>query len=317
MLKSLQINGFRGINSGKLEDLAHVNIFIGPNGCGKSTILEVLDITASGYYATDALAKNRLNRVARQRNENQIEQGWWFARRRQTPISFKLSLNNQTFEFTIQPNSPVPSVSPSLSNHPNFIPCFEYFRKLLFLDARRALEKTVEGVLWEGVFLSGAHNALAGTFESIYGIKVRSITFTKEQDLLVDVHPRPLRLDDLGAGMRIAFRILLAALSADNSALLLEEFDAYQYKTSAEKLAAALCDVADRQNVQLFMTTHSLESVHAFLAAAESKPDDWLKVFPLSLGEDGTLTTRGMPRSDAQGLLAAGMDIRDLTSYAK
>lgn len=208
---------------------------------------------------------------------------------------------------------------PDLSQlrQPNLRPVADFLSKVLFLDATRALSKTVEERLWSPVFLAGAHTELSREFETIYGIKVRTFSFTQEGELLVDMEPRPLRLDDLGAGMRIAFRSLLGAASAAGSALLLEEFDAYQYKTSLEKLAAALCNVAERRKIQFFMTTHSLESVHAFLAAAESRANDWIKVFPLSLSSDGILSSHGMPRSDALGLLAAGMDLRNITSYAK
>ena len=316
MLKSIQIEGFRGIRTGKLEGLSRINILIGPNGCGKSTILEAIHITAASWFRHDVINEERISNLRKRRNEKNFS-GWSFKHLYQTPVVITLSIGgaNIPYKVTISPNGNSLSHDPAALE--NNSPPHEFLRKLLFLDAPRALSNIVENQLWKEAFLLGAHNDLMALFEKIYGRRVRNLTFTLDGDLLVDIEPVPLRLDDLGGGMRIAFRLLLAALMTGGSALLLEEFDAYQYKTSLEKLAEALCDIADRRDVQLFMTTHSLESVHAFLTAAAPRADDWIKVFPLSLDAEGELRTRGMPRSDALGLMAAGMDLRDLTSYAK
>jgi energy-coupling factor transporter ATP-binding protein EcfA2 len=42
MITSLRIDRFRGIHSLALEDLGRVNVFIGENGCGKTTVLEAI-----------------------------------------------------------------------------------------------------------------------------------------------------------------------------------------------------------------------------------------------------------------------------------
>ena len=42
MIRSVEIKNFRGIQDGKLEDLTPLVILVGPNGCGKSTILDAL-----------------------------------------------------------------------------------------------------------------------------------------------------------------------------------------------------------------------------------------------------------------------------------
>lgn len=165
--------------------------------------------------------------------------------------------------------------------------------------------------------MSGGHREIMASFREIYGKEIRALTYTGRGSLLADVDPRPLRLDDLGAGMRVAVRVLMAAMVCSGSALLLEEFDAYQHKASLAQLARTLCKMAVDRSVQLFMTTHSLESVHAFVAGAAGLDDGGLKIFPLELGADGTLTARGMERGDALRLLEAGVDLRDLTSYAK
>ncbi len=319
MLQSIQVVNFRGIRKGQVTDLGRVNILIGPNGSGKSTVLEALELLASAYFPPDILGDDRDQRLRARRHEEGFADGRWYARKTEQEV---LLASMSEHGKVVYKFSKDPSGSLRRSQDPQGIPdpsLSSYLRNMLLFDAERALQPKTEQILWGKAFLSKAHKELSHQFESIYGFKGATISFTPQGGLMVDTDPIALRLDDLGAGMRIAFRVLLAALVSENSALLLEEFDAYQYKTSLEKLAESLCSIAERKQVQLFMTTHSLESVHAFLRAAEvqGRPEDWIKVFPLSLSADGVLTTRGMNRGDAQGLLASGLDLRDITSYAK
>ena len=51
MLRSLEIQNFKGIKQGKLEDLAQVNILVGRNNSGKSTILDALVMMRSAVVA--------------------------------------------------------------------------------------------------------------------------------------------------------------------------------------------------------------------------------------------------------------------------
>lgn len=320
MITSLEFLRFRGIREGKIEGLARVNVLIGPNGSGKSTILEGLEMLAQQWSDTDLLSESRSQRLPARRNERHLADGLWYGREIALPLKITACLDGQKVTLTM-------SRSPDGTTHmttepephqslPVLRPLANYLGRLLFLDGTRALSKKVEEILWEKAFLSGAHRTLMRLFEKIYGLKVHNVTFTKGADLLIDLDPRPLRLDDLGSGMRISFRIMLAALCAQASALLLEEFDAYQYKTSMTELARALCDVAEEKDVQMFLTTHSLESVQSFLEASAAKGKEWLKVFPLSLEADGILRTRAMPGEDARKLLDSGLDLREITAYA-
>ena len=42
MIKSIHIRGFRGIPSLKIDDFKKINLFLGQNNCGKTSILEAL-----------------------------------------------------------------------------------------------------------------------------------------------------------------------------------------------------------------------------------------------------------------------------------
>ena len=52
MFKKISIEKFRGIGKLELDDFQQINLFVGKNNCGKSTILECLYITISPTNAS-------------------------------------------------------------------------------------------------------------------------------------------------------------------------------------------------------------------------------------------------------------------------
>lgn len=63
MLKTLVIHGYRGFESYTLNDLARVNLIVGKNNCGKTSILEATQLLVSGGNP------RIFSSVARRRNE--------------------------------------------------------------------------------------------------------------------------------------------------------------------------------------------------------------------------------------------------------
>ncbi|MEM7538347.1 MAG: AAA family ATPase, partial [Chloroflexota bacterium] len=60
MFKQIEINHYRGIQQLKIEDLAQINIFVGFNGAGKSTVLEAISLAAApSVYQHVRLARYR------------------------------------------------------------------------------------------------------------------------------------------------------------------------------------------------------------------------------------------------------------------
>ncbi|MBI5531327.1 MAG: AAA family ATPase [Deltaproteobacteria bacterium] len=55
-IKSLTIKGLRGIAQGTIPDLAPMTILLGPNGCGKSTVLEAAGVACAGPSASASFA---------------------------------------------------------------------------------------------------------------------------------------------------------------------------------------------------------------------------------------------------------------------
>ena len=55
MLRSLEIQNFKGIKQAKIDELAQVNILVGRNNSGKSTLLDVLLLMRCPWVRIDYL----------------------------------------------------------------------------------------------------------------------------------------------------------------------------------------------------------------------------------------------------------------------
>jgi AAA15 family ATPase/GTPase len=55
MIQNISLSKFKGIKEGEVENLSEINIFVGPNNSGKSTILDSIYLLSSAYNTTDPL----------------------------------------------------------------------------------------------------------------------------------------------------------------------------------------------------------------------------------------------------------------------
>ncbi|WP_134671699.1 AAA family ATPase [Halorussus marinus] len=58
MLTDLRINRFKGVKSGKITDLSDVNVFVGPNNAGKSTVLDSIYLLSNIFSIEDPLGNS-------------------------------------------------------------------------------------------------------------------------------------------------------------------------------------------------------------------------------------------------------------------
>ncbi len=76
MIKEFSIENFKGIKSGKVEGLSEVNVFIGKNNSGKSTILEILNFVKAAFEPNDILDNPILYRLLQRRvDADELDQG--------------------------------------------------------------------------------------------------------------------------------------------------------------------------------------------------------------------------------------------------
>ncbi|MCJ7633122.1 AAA family ATPase, partial [Candidatus Bathyarchaeota archaeon] len=104
--------------------------------------------------------------------------------------------------------------------------------------------------------------------------------------------------------------IMVAAI-ARNTAILIEEPESHQHPGGLVKSLEALLDLAKRNNVQIFATTHSLEFIKFVEKIAEERKLD-MSTFFIEMDEKGRIESRTITSEDSQYLTKMGLDIRFL-----
>ena len=114
MISSIEISGFRGIREGKLEALSPLTVLVGPNGCGKSSVLDAMLIGASPMPAV------AVYQVVR-RHRGVVERGrWLFWQREGMPREAKCTVRTEkqtertsVLKLLKEPSSPGESLEES------------------------------------------------------------------------------------------------------------------------------------------------------------------------------------------------------------
>lgn len=314
MLKNFIINHYRGLQDLSLKDLNKINVFVGPNNCGKTSILEAIilsglfddvdllaDILKSRYYNFSPEYFKSLFPVGQEpvirlqsgmdhsdkmlHTNLKYEKSQIMADEKTGSISnvFELHFlctydnitNDNSKNFTVRfedVKGGLKIVITKSSENDAFnmqIPCkfvsFSRFESSVRLidDIDKVLELNLRQELIDILKL---FDDKINNFE-IVG-KDRTIKLFKENQNM------PLTLYDYGNGMYKAFSIAASALLSKDGILLVDEIEAGIHNKALRDFIEKLLNVCSLYHVQVFLTTHSLESIDIILEECQSRLND-------------------------------------------
>jgi Predicted ATPases len=88
-----------------------------------------------------------------------------------------------------------------------------------------------------------------------------------------------------GEGLQRVFEIALLMVYSRNGIICIDEIDSAIHRNLLIKFTSFIQMLADKFNVQVFLTTHSKECIDAFVE--NDYPDDELTAFALEVGDNG------------------------------
>ncbi|MBI4575076.1 MAG: AAA family ATPase [Planctomycetes bacterium] len=311
-LHSVAIANFRGIQSGSLAGLTDVNVLVGRNSTGKSTVLEALALASQPAPARGPVARVRqdlLQQIAERRNEaNGLADTWWYRGDRSADIQVDLRFDSESGRQVVvvlqSGRAPAFADSDDQAKH--------YLGGTVLFDGRWAMAHQIERVLWGDLVRARGDRDVARHMNELFDLGVEG--FSEIDGAIHALLPAAgTPIDLLGDGARVCFRLLILLRSVGDSALLFEEPETHQHPASLERMARAVCDGAKEQSIQVFLSTHSRECVGWFLEAARASGLE-PTVFHTALSA-GKFSARRVPADSARTLEELGTDLRHLYRY--
>ncbi len=318
MIMKLELENWRGIKRGVIEGFQRINVLVGRNNSGKSSVLEAI-----------LLFNQSAEKLLLQRRP---KQGWidFIFIGQQNGARVKVHTIWGTAERLIKADgaSPVMVVGNFPESHSKLMATFD---KVVLIDDRQLSEPNLDE--WYSQLLAREQRLDKEWIRLVnetYGLcveyltRMRFPTFPTGESperlvaVLGEPENRAVAVEWLGDGVRLGMTILAAGLATEGGIMLLEEPENHQHPSALFALARSLVKLSQEHGNQIFTTTHSREWMQALLkAATELEFVGALKFFHLQILPDGNLWVRSLDAPDAQVLEDIGYDLRFDYEFAR
>ena len=313
MIQSIEIKDFRGIREGKLEDLSPLTVLVGPNGCGKSTILDALLIAASPNCAA------RVEEVAQRHARLALAQRWfvWRGTEGKEAVVRVQTAHGQSRavglhaknggSLTVRDLGVQGPAGETKANRRGSAGggMFGGGESKNWLPEIRLINTGVRGgkvhlhKLFTAAVVELRRDEAIGIFKDAI-TDVRSVEILTDEEGNPVVHAnyddRSVPVELCGDGAYALLRICLEIASSPGGVVLLEEPEVHQHPGAIYRSALAI-RAAARRKIQIVLTTHSLELIDYLLSDATDADLNKLSVFRLNLKE-GTLVSHRLSGPD-------------------
>lgn len=323
MFNKIEIERFRGIRYACIEGFKQINLFFGKNNCGKSSLLESLFL-ASGLSNPllpihvnfmRGYSKSRLNdlkldfynldstRPIHIKMENDEERNLTinlFEQNRGSisldtddanilsnveegkyGLKFNFKINNRSFESLLRfdPNEPTGTTRIAPEQYTEALRCTYLSPKFDFNASIQGLKNILQN--------KDEHFIVEGL--KLIEPRVKDFIFT-DNEMLVDIGlTKRIPVNMLGDGARKIVSLLTTVYDCKNGALLIDEIsNGFHYSVMCS-LWQVLINAAVRNNTQLFVTTHDIDSIKGLRDAAIDKFSDIVAAFKLLKNSDDEL----------------------------
>lgn len=333
LIRSVKISGLRGIRKGELHDLTPLTVLVGVNGSGKSTVLNAL------YMAGSPNVGMSTGHVA-QRHWGTLNGTSWLLSNYPDcpPMSVMTISTSDGKQRTIEMNEvknpgerdvisyhvmyPPTSAPPELEFSGNVT--FERggrFRtdgvapsgltdltEIRMVELTRCEPEITLHDLYSGAVKYGRRSEVLRVMQSLVpGLSdLEILTDSNEPILHFVFEDRSVPAALAGDGITSLLRLTLELTTRKDGAVLVEEPEVHQHPAALRRCARVIW-AAVRRNIQVVLTTHSLDLIDDLLSEASTGDIDKLSVFRLRL-DDGTLQ---VARIDGKEVAFARTEIQD------
>jgi predicted ATPase len=315
VITSVEIKNFRGIREGAIQDLSPLVLLLGPNGSGKSTVIEAILIAGS------PLTAEAIVQVIRRHEEGGAGPRWLLwkgGQSEQTEIKVTTSTGNyrtprlnldrgqpdgQTLiRYTVIDNGSstrdgwVQAVKNKYHGHAptGFVPLDSLREVHLAEGYQTQFQKPLHELFTKAVQLgrrTQAREIIKEVLPEVTNVEILTENEAPILHLVLDNYSVPASL--AGDGVQSLLRLSLELAASAGGVALLEEPEVHQHPGAIRQSARAIL-AAVRRDIQVILTTHSLELIDALLAECSDEDLKLLSVYRLQL-QEGILKSSRIP----------------------
>jgi predicted ATPase len=252
-ITSLGIQNFRCFSSLELKDLSQVNLFVGSNNCGKSSVLEAVFLLM-GNAANSSLVLHQNRGGNRKYSVAELRYLFHNLEWKNAPC-IEGVVDGKPYALRLEPCSD--AVSQEVSKVEFSYTNSEIERKAVYISPAKNLQQIQ--VNYSNLVKAQKENFV---LEAVKNFDPR----IKKIELLVDgLYAKVdgitelLPLDQLGDGLGHFLGILIPLTATQASIVCIDEMENGLHWTAHQKLWKALLATARSHNLQLFITTHNEE----------------------------------------------------------
>jgi len=296
MLAKLSIQNFKGIKTCDVDDLRRINLFIGKNDSGKSTILEAAYYLFQELYSPPKLSEIMRRRtdvftggselwfnyetdspivisatfdsvrldwriVAKQIGAQSVLSSSLFGGRTQITLLGETQYRGSDFTLTLSAGGrQIDNIRESDGFKKELL---GYASNMSLIDCTLKLKtREIEGILAQFKRKPALEAKFGGILNDVYGKGnewefIPQLENTDERRLTIREGGQSKYFSGFGDGLRCCVGIVGNAMSVKNTALFIEEIESHQHSGSLSKLVKHLVEVVRENDLQVFLSTHS------------------------------------------------------------
>ena len=309
MLDSLHIKNFRCFEDLTIPSLGRVNLIVGKNNSGKSTLLEAIAVFAQG--GSTKSIKNLLNK------RHEFFNGAIYQDNKKNII---IKGDEEILSLITEYDENIGEIYTSEKSlcDQNY-DIREHQRPFALIDSQLAHENDL-AQQWDTAYLDSEEHIVKDIL-TIFNADITNVIFVQSPEkkdervavLKIKGKAKAVPLKAMGEGVSRILQIFLSALKAKNGFLLIDEFENGLHYSIQEDVWVKLLELAEELDIQVFATTHSEDAIKAFCKVALRSPEKGhlISLGRSAYGEDkGKIIAVAHDENDLQYILDTGMEVR-------
>lgn len=334
IVQSFKIDNFRGLNNLAIDNLSAVNIFVGANNSGKTSVLEALKLMGApddvGQIVRLALQRAQVSGEARKKNlTNYILSIFQKAidEDQQDYYHIQLGATVKGIQYEYEADGTVGEIVDSTGVSKKTLDIAiktsvnngkKSYQSIQVVNGEDAIFGSTEKPIYSALYL----HSTVSYYRSCANLLSNYIVTEGKEDVLHILQTFDQNIDDIsivgediylhniqsgsmplfayGSGLQKAVFLTIAIVYCKNGIILVDEIDDAIHVSAFEDVFRWFLDACLRWNVQAFVTTHSAEAIDAILKIAheEHSQEDVLRVITLRKDPKSNTTRKKVRTSE-------------------